>query len=256
MEHKYITISKENIDAEHICCAFSDKKCKESYELKKEWLKKELDNGYVFRRLDERAKVFIEYVPAEKAWVPVNAPNYLMIGCFWVSGKYKGKGHAKALLKMAIDDAKSQGKSGLVTVVGTKKFHFMSDTKWLLEQGFTTVEKLSNGFSLLALKFHKETPNPLFMENVRSGECEDKKGLVVYYTNRCPFTEYYVRGVLWLLAEENGIPLKIIKLETMKQAQLAPTPATIFSVFYNGAFLTTDLSFCTESRFMKFAKCL
>lgn len=32
----------------------------------KEWLKKEFDNGYVFRRIDERAKVFIEYGPAEK----------------------------------------------------------------------------------------------------------------------------------------------------------------------------------------------
>ena len=116
METNYITLTKENIANEHICCAFSDKKCKDSYELKKEWLKKEFDNGYVFRRIDERAKVFIEYGPAEKAWVPVNAPNYLMINCFWVSGKYKGCGHGKALLQSAIDDAKLQGKDGLVTV--------------------------------------------------------------------------------------------------------------------------------------------
>ena len=61
METNYITLTKENIANEHICCAFSDKKCKDSYELKKEWLKKEFDNGYVFRRIDERAKVFIEY---------------------------------------------------------------------------------------------------------------------------------------------------------------------------------------------------
>ena len=71
MEAKYITLTKENIEKEHICCAFSDKKCKDSYELKKTWLKNEFENGYVFRRLDERAKVFIEYGPAEKAWVPV-----------------------------------------------------------------------------------------------------------------------------------------------------------------------------------------
>ena len=83
METNYITLTKENIADEHICCAFSDKKCKDSYELKKAWLKKEFDNGYVFRRIDERAKVFIEYGPAEKAWVPVSAPNYLMINCFY-----------------------------------------------------------------------------------------------------------------------------------------------------------------------------
>ena len=78
---KYITLTEDNIDKEHICCAFSDKKCLEGYESKKEWLKKEFANGYVFRRLDARAKVFIEYVPAEYAWLPVTAPNYLMINC-------------------------------------------------------------------------------------------------------------------------------------------------------------------------------
>ena len=41
METNYITLTKENIADEHICCAFSDKKCKDSYELKKAWLKKE-----------------------------------------------------------------------------------------------------------------------------------------------------------------------------------------------------------------------
>jgi len=124
MNAKFITLNSENIAKEHICCAFSDKKCKVGYELKKEWLRKEFDNGYVFRRLDERAKVFIEYVAAEKAWLPIFAPNYLAINCFWVSGQYKGKGYAKALLQTAIDDAKAQGKDGLVTVTGTSKFHF------------------------------------------------------------------------------------------------------------------------------------
>ena len=91
MDAKFITLTKENIGKEHICCAFSDKKCADSYEAKKKWLKREFDNGYVFRRLDERAKVFIEYCPAEKAWIPVTAPNFLMINCFWVSGQSRVK---------------------------------------------------------------------------------------------------------------------------------------------------------------------
>lgn len=251
---EYITLTKENLAKEHICCAFSDKKCKESYELKKEWLRKELDNGYVFRRLDERAKVFIEYGPAERAWIPVDAPGYLMINCFWVSGQYKGKGHGKALLQSALDDARAQGKAGLVTVVGTSKLPFMSDTKWLLRQGFEVVEKLPYGFSQLALKIDKEASDPSFKACVQSGECEEKEGLVVYYTNRCPFTEYYVTGSLFCVAQSKGIPLKIVKLETMEQAQAAPSPATIFSLFFNGKFVTTDLSVCTESRFDKILK--
>jgi len=79
---KIISIDKSNIDKEHICCAFSDKKCADSYEAKKNWLRKEFDNGYVFRRIDARAKVFIEYCPAEKGWTPIDAPNYLLMNCF------------------------------------------------------------------------------------------------------------------------------------------------------------------------------
>ena len=251
MESKFITLTKENIEKEHICCAFSDKKCKESYELKKEWLKKEFNNGYVFRRLDERAKVFIEYVPAEKAWIPVSAPNYLMINCFWVAGQYKGKGYAKALLQSAIDDAITQGKDGLVTVVGTKKFHYMGDTKWFLRQGFETIEKLPNGFSLLALKLNAKAENPSFKEFTRSGNCPDNTGLVAYFSNRCPFAEYHIMNTLTETARKKNLSLKIIKLETMEQAQSAPTPATIFSLFFNGKFVTTDISVCIEERFDK-----
>jgi GNAT superfamily N-acetyltransferase len=254
MDTKFITLTKENIGKEHICCAFSDKKCTESYQAKKAWLTREFDNGYVFRRLDERAKVFIEYCPAENAWIPVVAPNYLMIGCFWVSGQYKGKGYAKALLQTAVDDAAAQGKDGLVTVVGTGKLPFMSDTKWLLKQGFETVEKLQYGFSLLARKLNPKAVNPSFSASVQSGECSEKNGLAVYYTNRCPFSEYHVNAELTKTAESRKLPLKLIKLETVEQAQSSPTPATIFSLFYNGKFVTTDISACMDSRFDKFVK--
>lgn len=248
---KLIELTKDNISEEHICCAISDKKCKESYELKKDWLKKEFDNGYIFRRIDARAKVFIEYGPSENGWIPIDAPNYLLINCFWVSGKYKGNGYGKTLLQKAIDDAKYQRKDGLVTVVGTKKFHFMSDTKWLLRQGFEICESLSSGFSLLVRKINSKAENPRFKEFVKSGECPDKNGIVVYYSNRCPFSEYHVITSLTETAQKRKIPLKIIKLNSMEQAQSAPTPATIFSLFYNGKFITTDIGICMDSRYDK-----
>lgn len=248
---KIITLDLENIEKEHICCAISDKKCTDGYNLKKEWLKKEFANGYQLRRLDARAKVFIEYGPAETGWTPISASNYLLINCFWVSGQYKDHGYGKALLQQALNDAVMQGKSGLVTVVGTSKFHFMSDTKWLLRQGFEVCETLSSGFSLLVKKVDPSASNPWFLDSVISGECQDMEGVVVYYSNRCSFTEYHVRTSLVESAEKRNLPLKIVKLETWEQAQAAPTPATIFSLFYNGKFITTDLSVCMDSRFDK-----
>ena len=127
----------------------------------------------------------------------------------------------------------------------------MSDVKWLLRQGFETVEKLPYGFSLLALKINPAAPDPAFKDCILSGVCADKEGVVVYYTHRCPFAEFHVRNSLVNVAESKGIPLKIIRLETMEQAQDAPTPATIFSLFYNGKFVTTDLSACIDKRFDK-----
>ncbi len=248
---RIISLDKNNINEEHICCAFSDKKCKESYEAKKEWLKKEFDNGYVFRRIDARAKVFIEYCPAEKGWAPVLAPDYLLINCFWVSGQYKLQGYGKVLLKAALDDAQKTGKKGLVTIAGTRKFHFMSDTKWLLRQGFEVCEELPYGFSLLVKKINPQAPNPYFAESVKTGECDNKTGLTVYYSNRCPFSEFHVKNTLIETAKKRTLPLEIIKLNTRQEAFNSPTPATIFSLFYNGKFVTTDISVCMDSRFNK-----
>ncbi|MGL4666858.1 MAG: GNAT family N-acetyltransferase, partial [Saezia sp.] len=205
---KIIQLTPDNIDQEHICCAFSEKKCENGYALKKAWLKQEFQQGYIFRRLNERAKVFIEYGPAENAWLPITAPGYLNINCFWVSGQYKGKGYAKALLQTALDDSQAQGKHGLVTVVGTKKMHFMSDTKWLLSQGFEECKKTTYGFSLLVKKLQKNAANPSFKDSTLTGECLDKEGLVAYYTNRCPFTEFHIQTNLVESAQKRNLPLK------------------------------------------------
>lgn len=251
---KFITLDKTNIDNEHICCAISDKKCNESYQLKKEWLKNEFENGYVFRRIDARAKVFIEYGPAEKGWVPVTAENYLLINCFWVSGQYKGKGYGKQLLQFAIDDAIKNKQNGLVTVVGTKKFHFMNDKKWLLKQGFKDIQQTNSGFSLLVLKLNENAVDPIFNKSATLGECKEKNGITVYYSNRCPFAEFHAKNSLIETAEKRNLPLNIIKIENIEQAKEAPSPATIFSLFYNGKFITTDISSCLDSRFDKIVK--
>ena len=123
----------------------------------------------------------------------------------------------------------------------------MSDPKWLLRQGFETVEKLDFGFSLLTFKLNPQAANPKFS----IGKCANNEGITVYYSNRCPYTEYHVNEELTKTAANRSISLNIIKLETLQQAQSSPSPATIFSLFYNGKFVTTDLSSCLDNRFDK-----
>lgn len=247
-----IKLTEENISDEHICCAISDKKCKEGYEAKKEWLKNQFKDGYVFKKLNIRGKVFIEYVPAENAWLPINAPNYMLINCFWVSGKYKGHGHGKALYQECEDEAKSKNMNGIVVVTGNKKQPFMSEKKFFQKQGFELCDTAEPYFELWYKAFKKDTPTPKFKECAKNAKCDREKGLSVYYTNACPFTEYYVNTELKRVAELKGIKLEIVKLETKEQAQNHFVPHTIYSVFYNGKFVTQHI--LNEKYFDKFIK--
>ena len=98
----YIRITDDNIEKEHICCAMSGKQG----VIKKEWLKQRFKEGLVFCRSAERGKCFIEYIPAENAWVPIQADGYFYIDCLWVSGSLKGHGYSNDLLEECIRDAK------------------------------------------------------------------------------------------------------------------------------------------------------
>lgn len=74
--NEYINLTLENIESEHICCAIGDPKHQTGVSNKKEWIKNKLKDGHVFRKLNARGKIFIEYEPIETAWVPINGKNY------------------------------------------------------------------------------------------------------------------------------------------------------------------------------------
>ena len=125
----YIQITKENIDKEHICCAMSGKQSL----AKKEWLKQRFAEGLVFYRSVERGKCFIEYIPAENAWVPITADGWLYINCLWVSGSMKGHGCSNDLLEKCLSDARAQGqKRGICILCAEgRKREFLADPKFL-----------------------------------------------------------------------------------------------------------------------------
>jgi hypothetical protein len=56
-----------------------------------------------YRKSVERGKCFIEYMPAENAWVSINAEGYMYIDCLWVAA-LKGHGYANDLLDACISD--------------------------------------------------------------------------------------------------------------------------------------------------------
>lgn len=82
--------------------------------------KNRLEEGLVFKKLDAKGKVFIEYLPAEYAWVPISAAGYTCVNCFWVSGRFKGQGYGAQLLDACIQDSKEKGKHGIVVISSNK----------------------------------------------------------------------------------------------------------------------------------------
>jgi ribosomal protein S18 acetylase RimI-like enzyme len=243
-----ITVNKSNIDNEHICCAISEKKGENCVGSKKKWLNNRFKDGLVFKKLNERGKVFIEYMPAEKCFAPITAPDYMYISCLWVSGRFKGQGYANILLKECIEDAIAKGKKGLVTLGSKKKIHFLTDPRFLKYKGFEVCDEAKPSFELLFLAFSNTDFKPKFNQCVKSGTINNK-GVVIYYSNGCPHTDKYVPIAEKVLKERN-ISYKINKLETVEEAQSSPTACTIYTLFINGNFITNEV--LTEKKLIKY----
>ena len=97
---EFIRVTKDNLEKEHICCAISNNKDVQVLS-KKAWLVDRFDEGLVFLKSVERGKCFIEYIPAENAWIPINADGYMYIDCLWVSGSLKGHGYSTPVWRIA-----------------------------------------------------------------------------------------------------------------------------------------------------------
>jgi N-acetylglutamate synthase-like GNAT family acetyltransferase len=203
---EFITVNSENINTEDICCANSDK-CASS---KKAWLKERFNDGMIFKKLNARGKVFIEFVPAENAWCPIIASDYMFIDCFWVSGSFKGKGYATRLLNECIGDSRKQGKKGIVALSSKKKMPFLSDPKFFKYKGFQVADTCNPHYELLYLPFDEVAVTPKFKDCVKQGTINEK-GIVLYYSDHCPYNSNMCR--CWRLYQKNVVyNLLLIKL--------------------------------------------
>ncbi len=243
---EYIIVNKDNLEKEHICCAISNNKDVQ-VSSKKAWLADRFDEGLVFLKSAERGKCFIEYIPAENAWVPIKADGYMYIDCLWVSGSFKGHGYSSDLLEACIEDSKEKKKSGLCILAAAKKKPFLSDPGFLKYKGFTVCDEADNGIQLWYLPFNKGAEKPSFRECAKHPHT-DEKGYVLYYTNQCPFNAKYV-PILEQTAKENGIKFHAIHIKSREEAQNAPTPITNYALFCDGKYITNEQM--NDKKFLK-----
>jgi len=242
----YIKLNKENLEAEHICCALSNNRDVQVAS-KKAWLADRFDEGLVFLRSTERGKCFIEYLPAEYAWNPIEADGYMYIDCLWVSGSLKGHGYSNDLLGACIEDGKAKGKKGLCILCAAKKKPFLADPKYLRHKGFVVCDEADNGIQLWYLPFDSDAEPPKFKECAKHPHI-DEQGFVLYYTSQCPFNAKYV-PIVEQTARDLGVAFRAIHIESREEAQNAPTPITTYALFRDGEYLTNEQM--NDKKFLK-----
>ncbi len=239
----FINLAPENLNTEHLCCIIRSKKPHPGVEAKRQWLSERLQEGHVFRKLNVKGCVFIEYAPLEAAWVPIVGENFLYIYCLWAAAPYKCKGYGRALMEYCIADAKAKGKSGICMLGAQKQKAWLTDQSFAKKFGFQVVDSTDSGYELLTLSF--DGTAPWFTDRARASKIENQE-LTIYYDLQCPYVGQSVETVQQYYSERT-VPLTLIPVDTLEQAKNLPCVFNNWAVFYRGAFQTVNLLLDVEN---------
>ena len=116
-------IGPENLSACGIGCLINAKN--QGYQAKVEWLQKRFAEGLrflLFRDEEGKPLAFLEYVPGEYAWRPVEAKGWLFVHCLWVYPRgQKVGGLGSRLLQACLQEARQAGAHAyLLKQIGSK----------------------------------------------------------------------------------------------------------------------------------------
>ena len=235
MDGEFLNLTPENIVSEHLCCIIRSKTTHPGVETKRAWLAERLGEGHVFRKLNAKECVFIEYAPLETAWVPVLGENFYYIYCLWVQGAPKGHGYGRQLMEYCIADAKAHGKSGVCMLGAAKQKSWLSDQSFAKRYGFAGVDAAGE-YELLALSFDGTAPR--FAPSAKAMTV-DFPGLAVYYGDQCPFIYQRVEKLREYCAAKD-IPARFVHVDTLEKAKSLPCVFNNWAVFYGGRFVTVN----------------
>lgn len=233
---KIIDVTSANVDEAGFFCHMSRKQ-PAGWQRKRQWLDARFAEGLRIKLLDlsQGGRGFIEYIPGESAWRPVEAGGFIFIHCLWVVGKSKGQGYGSMLLEACLDDARRQGARGVAMV--TSEGNWLAGRQLLSSHGFERVEQTPPSYELLATTFGVAAP-PSF-----SGAWKEKarrlgNGLTVVRTDQCPYLEDATATALDV-ARDYGLTAREVELTSARQIRdRAPSPYGVFSIVLDGTILS------------------
>lgn len=239
-EFEIVDITPSNVNEYDLLCVKS-KKQSDGYQNKLHWFDERYKEGLRFKLLMVKEKKgmtsrgFIEYIPGNFSWRVVNAPNYNVIHCLWVVGKWKKLGFGRQLIETVVEDSKVQEKDGVVCV--TSEGNWLVDKKIFEKNGFAAIDQAPPSFNLMVLKL-KEVDDPTFPKDWEKRAMKFGDGLTVLHTDQCPYQLSALKAVK-NFAENEKIPFRSIRFDNSKDIQKKfPTAYGVYAVVYNGKILT------------------
>ena len=216
------------------------------FALKKNWFLKSYEEGLRIKILynaEEKQIGYIEYVPADFAWRPVDAPGYFFIQCLFIYGKKeKNTGNGSFLVKACEEDAKKKNMKGVCVM--TSKGTFIANKHLFIKNSFTEIDKLER-YELMVKKYDSNSDNPQLIDWTK--DREKYQGWNLIYADQCPWHHKSVEA-LKEVAKESKINLNIKKITSTQEAKSAPSGFGVFSLLHNGKLLEDHYLSATRFR--------
>lgn len=230
-----IDTNEENIHQYGFCGTKSSKH--KGYNNKVQWLCKRFLDGLKFKILlteDESSVGMIEYIPGDYAWRAVDAKDYMFIHCLLVhQKKIREQGYGGKLIEECERDALEQRMQGVAIM--TSKGSWMAGKDIFIKRGYKVVDYAKPGFELLVKKYGK-AKDPKFKGNWEEKLLSYGKNLTILFSDQCPNIDKGHNDII-KTCKEHHIKVNVIKMESYKQAQEAPSPYSIYNIIYNGSLL-------------------
>jgi L-amino acid N-acyltransferase YncA len=233
---KLIDVNQQNVTDAGFFCKMSQPKSA-GYRRKLAWLEARFAEGLRIKLLDlsQGGRGFVEYIPGEYAWRPVEAAGYLFIHCLWVVGKSKKMGYARRLLEQCVADAQRLRLKGVAVV--TSEGNWLVSKKIFLHHGFESVDRAPPSYELLVKKFGP-TPPPSFVGGWDRRAESFGTGMTIVRSDQCPYlddaTEFATRT-----ARERGLQTRVVELTSAREVrERSPSPFGVFAIVLDGSVIS------------------
>lgn len=244
----FISINPENVEEHGLFC-IKNKKA-DGYRAKLKWFLDQYDLGLrLFIAVDQTGKQlgFVECIPAEFAWRPVLAENYLFIQCITIYSKSdRRQGLGSELLNKCERLAVEGEMAGLCTMTSTGPW--VADNGVFEQNGYQSAEK-QDRFELWLKPLQENGPPPSLADWRK--EQSRYQGWHLVYADQCPWHQKAVTE-LCATAAQNGIDLQVTQLVSPEQIRRAPSGFGTFSLLRDGRLLADH--YISKTRFRNILK--